>query len=191
MLDTSRNLLGIPILTCARRLKRRAQVKIDGLGAFRGLACERYSPTRRTRGGQERCVEQRAQGRLSNSLSRFISTDLLSNLIFLDRPDCSKSRPSSSAPTLAVLPKSAFVMPAPIHAARAFSFLTGTAVWQVPTRATCWQLDRVRNHLYGIPRTIGGPASLVNHTGNRCHNWTNRFLPSASGRISLGSPRRT
>lgn len=54
-LDTSRDLRRLPSLTCARRLKRRAQVKLGGLGGRRCLACEPYSPTRRARGGQKRC----------------------------------------------------------------------------------------------------------------------------------------
>jgi len=61
MLDTSRNLRSIRILTCDRRFKRRSQVNIGGLGVVRGLACEPFSPARRARGGQERCVEQRAR----------------------------------------------------------------------------------------------------------------------------------
>jgi len=53
-LDTSRNLSTLPSLTFARRLKRRAKVKLGGLGGRRRLACEPYSPTRRARGGQKR-----------------------------------------------------------------------------------------------------------------------------------------
>ncbi len=54
-LDTGRNWRNLPILTCARRFKRRAQVKIGGLGGRWGLACEPYSPTIRVRGGQNEC----------------------------------------------------------------------------------------------------------------------------------------
>jgi hypothetical protein len=54
-LDTSRDLRNLPSLTCARRFKRRAQVKLGGLGGRRCLACEPYSPTRRARGGQKGC----------------------------------------------------------------------------------------------------------------------------------------
>lgn len=57
-LDTRRNLRRLPISTCTRRLKRRVQVEIGELGGLRCLACEPYSPTRRARGGQKRCVEQ-------------------------------------------------------------------------------------------------------------------------------------
>ena len=57
MLGTSRNLLDLPIFTCARRFKRRAQVKIGEQGGLRCLAYEPYSPTRRARGGQKRCVD--------------------------------------------------------------------------------------------------------------------------------------
>jgi len=52
-LDTSRNLRNLTILTCARRFKRRAQVKIGGLGGLRWLAYEPCSPTRRARGGPD------------------------------------------------------------------------------------------------------------------------------------------
>jgi hypothetical protein len=45
-LDTSRNLSNLPSLTFARRFKRRAKVKLGGLGGRRRLACEPYSPTR-------------------------------------------------------------------------------------------------------------------------------------------------
>lgn len=44
---------------------------------------------------------------------------------------------------------------------------------------------------YGMPRTMGGPIALVNQTGMRCHTFTKRCLPSASGRISSGEPFRT
>ncbi len=54
-LDTNRNLRNLPSLTCARRFKRRAQVKRGGLGGRQCLACEPYSPTRQARGGQKRC----------------------------------------------------------------------------------------------------------------------------------------
>jgi hypothetical protein len=60
MLDTSRNFRNRPISTCARGLKRRAQVQLGELGRLWCLACEYDSPTRRARGGQKRCVEQRA-----------------------------------------------------------------------------------------------------------------------------------
>ena len=52
-LDTSRNWRSVLSLTCARRLKRRAQVKLGGLRGGRCLAREPHSPTRRARGGQK------------------------------------------------------------------------------------------------------------------------------------------
>ena len=60
MLGKSRNLHDLPIFTCARRLKRRAQVKIGEQGGLRCLAYEPYSPTRRARGGQKSCVDTNA-----------------------------------------------------------------------------------------------------------------------------------
>ena len=61
MLVTIRNLRDLPIFTCARRLKRRAQVKIGEQGGLRRLAYEPYSPTRRARGGQKNCADTMGQ----------------------------------------------------------------------------------------------------------------------------------
>ncbi len=61
MLETIRNLRNLPILRCARLLKRRAHLKIGELERLWCLAYKPYSPTRRARGGQKRYVVQRVR----------------------------------------------------------------------------------------------------------------------------------
>jgi len=89
-LDTSRNLRNLPILTCARRFKRRAQVKIGGLGGLRCLACESYSPTRRARGGKKMWGIKSVSGRV-NRMCRWTSSEYTQCLL----PKCLESNEKS------------------------------------------------------------------------------------------------